>query len=69
MTDRPPYASYAASTHDDDDNPAPELSTFLAASNASARAKAPMACPGLKPAYLRGAGLPCRGWNEPPLAC
>ncbi|HEL7889967.1 TPA: hypothetical protein ACGCEE_002990 [Stenotrophomonas maltophilia] len=29
MTDRPPYASYAASTNDDDDNPSPELSTFL----------------------------------------
>ncbi|HFK2922046.1 TPA: hypothetical protein ACGY72_003250 [Stenotrophomonas maltophilia] len=29
MTDRPPYASYTASTHDDDDNPSPELSTFL----------------------------------------
>ena len=29
MTDRPPYASYAASINDDDDNPSPELSTFL----------------------------------------
>lgn len=29
MTERPPYASYAASVNDDDDNPAPELSTFL----------------------------------------
>ncbi|WP_223496257.1 hypothetical protein [Stenotrophomonas indicatrix] len=29
MTEGPPYASYAASVNDDDDNPAPELSTFL----------------------------------------
>ncbi len=29
MTEGPPYASYAASVNDDDDNPIPELSTFL----------------------------------------
>jgi|GEM_PF-4463973 len=29
MTERPPYASYAVSIDDDDDNPSPELSTFL----------------------------------------
>ncbi|HDS1300569.1 MULTISPECIES: hypothetical protein [Stenotrophomonas] len=29
MTQRPPYASDAASVNDDDDNPSPELSTFL----------------------------------------
>ncbi|OBU60468.1 hypothetical protein [Stenotrophomonas maltophilia] len=29
MTERPPYASHAASIDDDDDNPSPELSTFL----------------------------------------
>lgn len=29
MTERPPYASDTASINDDDDNPSPELSTFL----------------------------------------
>lgn len=29
MTQRPPYASDSASVNDDDDNPSPELSTFL----------------------------------------
>lgn len=70
MTRHPPQAPYCTpDSVNDDDNPAPDLSTFWGASSASAMATAPTACPGRKP-ICRPAVI--RQWHArsvPPLAC
>jgi len=69
MTEGPPYPSYAASVNDDDDNPAPELSTFLGCLKRIRAGEGADGHPGLIPAFPQGAGWHCHAWSGRPSAC